>query len=116
MSKHLPTLSYAVLADAMAETFWAGSPVRWFVVGAMAVYAFVTTIAWTRTTWQTKSWASCLVLLAILAVSAWLPGGLTDGVRLLGLSTTRVLPLAIAAGVAVAGIVLARMPKIPAAA
>jgi len=49
----------------------------------------------------------------MLAVTAWLPGGLENGVRLLGLSTSTLLSLAVATGVAVAAVVLVRSARVP---
>ncbi len=104
---------YLLLADIAIETFWSGSPVRWWVAGAVAMYALASAALWTRVTWRTQATASAVVLMAIMATAAWFRDGLTNGVRVFGLSTTTVLSLAAGAGVALAAMVLARQPKLP---
>jgi hypothetical protein len=69
-----------------------------------------------RTAVIVLAWAAWLVPLSMLAVSAWLPGELTGGVDVLDLATSRVFPLVTAIGVAMAGIVLGRIPRMPGAA
>jgi transglutaminase-like putative cysteine protease len=107
------SLLFLLLADAALETFWSGSPVRWWVVGAVVVSVVGNALVWKRATWSTASSTSLFVLMAIVAVTAWLPGGLTNGVRLLGRSTATVLSLTCSAGVALATFVLVRQPRIP---
>jgi hypothetical protein len=105
-------LLFLLLADAALETFWSGSPVRWWVVGAVVVYAVASAFVWKRATWSAAGATSLLALMAIVALTAWLPGGLTNGVRVVGLSTATVLSLTCSAGIALATSVLVRQPWI----
>ena len=94
----LAIILYAALVDAAIETFLSGSPVRWWVAGAVALY-FALTLAlwrwdrprWERLGWSSRATAGFFVLLGVLTLTAWLHGGLTDGVRLLGQPTSTVL-------------------------
>src|ERR1700686_1295248 len=79
---------YIVVIDAAVETFLSGSPVRWWVVGVVATYLALSVGLWRyrRPLWQRMGWsasasASFFLLLGLLAFTAWLPGGLRDGVR-----------------------------------
>lgn len=106
---------YILLIDAAIETFVSGSPVRWWVAGVVAAYFALSFGLWRyrRSAWEHMSWAirateSFFLLLALLAFTAWLPGGLTDGIRLLGQPTSRVLSLLTAVVIALAGVSLAR--------
>jgi hypothetical protein len=107
---------YAVLLEAAVETVRTNAPVRLFVLASLGACTAAAAITWRNTTWSTKAWLAGFALIATFGVSAWLPGGLTDGVRLLGLPTIRALPLLAAAGVALAGAILMRVPKVPIAA
>jgi hypothetical protein len=103
------------LLDAVVETVWSGSPIRWWV--APPVIFFIAAILWL---WRPGgallrrtgpgSAASTLVggLLLLLAATAWLPGGQTDGVRMLGQPTAAVLAAAMAAAVALGVYVVVR--------
>lgn len=106
-------LAFAAVVESAVETLARGSPVRWWVVGIVTVYASATALCWRRTSWRTGTVASALVLPGMLAVTAWVPGGLENGVRLLGLSTSTLLSLAVASGVAVAAVVLVRSARVP---
>jgi transglutaminase-like putative cysteine protease len=105
--------AYAVLLESAIETFVRGSSVRWWVVAIAALYTGIAVVCWRRTSWPARAASSLLVLLGILAVTAWLPGGLENGVRLLGFSTSTLLSLAVATGVAVGAFVLVRGARIP---
>jgi len=103
------------LVDVAVETFWSGSPVRWWV--APPVIAFVVLSAWLwkpgglgakRWGWEGAAAWSAGGFLFLLAVTAWLPEGQTNGVRLLLQPTATVLTLVTAAAVVLAGFVLFR--------
>jgi transglutaminase-like putative cysteine protease len=106
----------ALIVDAAIETFWHGSPVRWTVMAIAAAYVLTSALIWRHSTHRAKLTVSTLACALILAVSAWLPGGLDDGVRLLGLSTSTVLSLAAAIGIAIGGLVIAADSRLPRAA
>jgi len=107
----LTVVLYALLADAAVETFLSGSPVRWGVAATVATYMALTVCLWrfggslwNRFEWSARASASFLVLLGLLAATAWLPDGLTSGLTVLGRPTEAVFAsftaLAILAGAA----------------
>lgn len=90
---------YALLVDAAVETWQSLSPVRWWVV--LPVAAFVSFSTWllgqhrsSRPSAATAIWFSFLVFLAILAITAGMPGGLTQGLTLASMPTSTVLSIA----------------------
>lgn len=103
------------LLDAVVETIWSGSPIRWWV--APPVVLFVALVVWL---WRPggallrrvgpASAAATLTggMLALLAITAWLPGGLTNGVRMAGQPTSTVLALLTCAAVVAAAVTLVR--------
>lgn len=107
-------LGGALLIDAAIETFLAGSSVRWWIVGAAVLYA-----AATVSLWRMRAEGSVLLavtvfgLLGLVAVTAWMPGGLTDGVRVLGQPTSRIMAALVAAGVTLAAMGLVRVRTVP---
>lgn len=109
----LAALAYAALLAAVVETFARGSVVRWWTVAIVAVYAGVTAVCRRRMSWRARSIASGLTLTGMLAITAWLPGGLENGVRLVGLSTSALLTLAAAAGVTIGILVVCGATRIP---
>jgi hypothetical protein len=109
----LAIVLYLALIDAAVETFLSGSPVRWWVVGAVAVYLAASVALWRyrQSTWQSIGWfarasTSFFLLLGLLVFTVWLPGGLADGVSLLGRSTSTLLLTVTAVAVAVSGMIL----------
>lgn len=116
----LAVILSALLIDAAVETFVNGSPVRWWVGGIVAAYVALAVFVWRRrpSVWQRIGWparasSSFFLLLALLTFTAWLPGGLSDGIRLLGQPTSRVLSLLTAAVIALAGASLVRLSWLP---
>jgi hypothetical protein len=114
---------YLVLLDAAVETVRSGSPVRWWVAGTVAAYFAAAAGVWQLRRprgrsfgWGTNASASFVVLLGLVAATAWLPGGVSVGVTAFGLPTPTLLEAVAAAGVALAGVVVVRVPWIPAAA
>jgi hypothetical protein len=103
----LPAFASAVVLESALETFAHGSPVRWWVAGVAAVYGGVTALCWRRTSWQARTISSLLMLAGMLAVTAWLPGGIEKGVRLFGLTTSTLLTWTAAIGVALGAVTLA---------
>jgi hypothetical protein len=111
----LAVIIVIALLDAVVETIWSGSPIRWWV--ALPVVFFIAVVLWL---WRPGgallgrtgpgSAASTLGsgLLLLLAATAWLPGGQTDGVRMLGQPTSTVLATAMAVVVALAVYIVVR--------
>ncbi len=107
----------ALLADAAVETYIAGAPVRWWVVGAAIAYAAVTAATLRmRVGWRAQLTIALLAALGLIAATAWRPDGLADGIRLLGEPTTVVLSTLTAVALLVATIVVMRATMIPLAA
>jgi len=111
---------YIAVIDAAVETFLSGSPVRWWVVGAVAVYLAASVGLWRyhrslrqRMGWSGRASASFFLLLGLLAFTVWLPGGLTDGIRVVGQSTSRVLSLFTSVVIVLAGVSLVRLSWLP---
>src|SRR5690349_15992738 len=98
MATALLLLAYAILLDAAVETFMVRSPIRWWIVLPILGYFAVSALIWRArpTLWQridrrTLAIASALFLLALVAWTTWLPGGLSDGVRAVRQPTSTVL-------------------------
>ena len=103
--------------DAAIETFSAGSVVRWWAVLAAAIYAAVTALTWRRQlSWQNRLTIAAVGLVGLVAATAWAPGGLTDGIRIAGQPTARVVSMLAALGVGLAGLALLRTTGLPVAA
>jgi hypothetical protein len=116
----LAILFYALLVDATVETFLSGSPVRWWTTVTIAGYAALTIAiwrawpsAWARFDWGRRATASLFLVLGLLAVSAWLPGGLSDGVTLLRQPMSTVLSLVTAFAIALAAFNIIRFGFVP---
>lgn len=109
----LAVLLYLLLLDAAFETFWNKSPVKWWVATVVVLYLGGSLAVWWREhplwqryTWAAKATASFFVLIGLLAFTVWMPGGLTQGLTLLGLSTPTLLSLVTIAAIAFSAIIL----------
>jgi len=71
---------------------------------------------WNRFSWGEKSAASFLLLLCMMAFTAWLPDGLSNGIIILRQPTPMIFAAVSAAAVAYGGYLLATMSVMPAAA
>jgi hypothetical protein len=116
----LAIVLYLAIADAAVETLLRDSPLRWWIAGAAALYLVLCAGVWRlmpklwrRLNWVDQAGLSLVVLLALMSVTAWMPGGLDQGLNLLGQPTAIVLALVSAAVVALSGIFLARLPFVP---
>jgi transglutaminase-like putative cysteine protease len=109
-----------LLLDAGIETLRSSAPMRWWLGPGALAAVVLSVVAWrpggrlhVRWGWTGAAWWSAGAVLALLTVSAWLPGGSVDGVRLLGHSTTTVLSVASALAVALAGSSIVRVRAVP---
>jgi hypothetical protein len=109
----LAMILYVALAVAAIETFYRGSPVKWLVGIVVAVYLGGSFALWwrghplwQRFGWATKAWASVFVLVGLLALTVWLPGGISNGLTLFTLSTSTLLSLVTATASVFSGIIL----------
>jgi hypothetical protein len=116
----LAWLFYLMLADASMETFLSGSAVRWWVAGSVLLYFGIVIALWRAlpSRWQSLEWPtratfSFMLLLGLLALTAWLPGGLRDGMRLVGQPTSRVFSLLTIAAIVLAAISVLRLSWLP---
>jgi len=103
------------LVDIAIETYWSRSPIRWWVAPPAIIYAAASIWLWRPGAWAAKRWGwegaaawSGGGLLLLLAVTAWLPDGRSNGVRLLLQPTASVLTAVAAAAVILATFMLVR--------
>ena len=116
----MAALAHVALVSATFEMLRSGSPVRWWVLGIVLAYLagllaacrFVP-VVWKRVTTTALATSGGGLLLGLLAVTAWLPGGTENGVRLLGQSTATLLAAVSAVAVAVAGFSLLKLRALP---
>jgi hypothetical protein len=108
-------LAHLALIDAAIETIWSGSPLRWWVAPGLLVFAALSAWLWRpgggllkRYGPATAAATPVMGFLAVLAITAWLPGGQATGVRMFLQPTPRLLTAALALVVLLAGIVLFR--------
>lgn len=111
----LAILLYILLIDVAVEAYLSRSLVQWWawVSGAVAAYLLLNAVLWRRLNWATQATLSWFVLLGLVVSSAWLPGGLTQGVTLVFQPTSTVLSALTALAILLAGIGLARLKFIP---
>jgi hypothetical protein len=104
----LAAITYAILLESTLETMAHRSPVRWWLVGILVTYGAATAVSWRWTSWRVRTIASSFVLAATITITAWVPGGLDDGLRFLGLSTSALLCVEAVCGVTLAALVIVR--------
>lgn len=112
----LAIIGHLALLDAAVETFWNGSPLRWSVVPVTLAFLALSLWMWRpggkllrRFGPGGAATTSVGGLLALLAATAWLPGGQVDGVRLLLQQTPTVLTLASLMAVLLATLVIVQV-------
>ena len=79
----LTGLSWLLLLDAAVETFLAGAPVRWIVGATVAAYLAFSWLVRRRLPLGMRASLSLVVLLGLLAFSAWRPDGTSVGIVML---------------------------------
>ena len=111
----LAIVGYVALLDAAVETFVSGSPLRWWVGGPLVAFVALNVWLWRpggallRRFGPGAAAATAIGgVLLLLAATAWLPGGQTDGVRMLGQPTSTVLVATLAAILILATYVIVR--------
>ena len=87
----LAVLLYLLIADAAVETILSGSPLQWVVLGTVVGYFIVSAALWRYLSSPASAAASVVLVLALVAGTAWLPGGLTQGMAMLRQPTSTVL-------------------------
>ena len=105
-----PIAFCVLLIDAVVETYVSGSSVRWFLltVATTALIILVYRLHHSQTQPLNRSRFArprvlFLVALGLVALTAWLPGGVTGGIRILGQSTSTVLSVVTLGATAAAG-------------
>ncbi len=109
----LAILLYLVLVDAALDTFLSGSPVRWSIGGSVAGYIGLSVLLWRRLGWAAKAEISLFVAFGLLAITAWLPQGLSHGMTVLRQPTSTVLAVVTTLVMLFAGLRLVRLRFIP---
>ncbi len=88
------------------------SPIRWPLSAVLITYAGFTALLWRRIGYPAKARISVLVLLSLIALSAWWLGSVdaSGGVAVMSLSAPRLAGLALVAGFGLAAWMLASIP------
>ncbi len=115
----LALLAHLALLDAAVETFWSGSPLRWWISPALIVFAALSVYMWRpggsllrRLGPAGAAGTPVLGFIALLAATAWVPAGQDSGVRVFLQSTATLLIVGVAAAVLLAAIVLIRQAAV----
>ena len=109
----LAVLLYLLLADAGVETLLSRSPGQWVILGTVAVYFVASAALSPHLSWATRAAGAMLLLLALGAETAWLPGGLSQGLMLLRQPTSTVLAALTAGGILLAAVIVAGWRFVP---
>src|SRR5437870_1460287 len=119
----LAVFLYLLIADAAVETILTQSPVQWVVLGTVVGYFIVSAAIWRYLSWSTRAAASLLLLLGLVAGTAWLPGspgvvqyagrGLTQGIVMLRQPTSTVLEGVTAGAILLGAVIMAGWRFVP---
>jgi len=109
----LAILLYFLLADAVVETILKQSPVQWIVLGTVVGYFILSAALWRYMSWSARATASILVVLALVAGTAWLPDGLTHGITLLRQPTDTILAAVTGLALLLAILILVQWKFVP---
>ena len=116
----LAVIAHVVLVSAAIETVRSQAPARWWVLASVGAYLSGLVAmwraapgVWKRATPAVLATTGSGVFLALLAVTAWLPGGSVAGLRVFGLSTSTLLAGVSAVAVGFAGVSLLRLRLLP---
>jgi hypothetical protein len=109
----LALVAHLALLDAAVETFWSGSPLRWWICPALVLFTALSVWLWrpggrllSRFGLAPAASTPVMGLVALLAVTAWLPGGHDSGLRMLMQPSGRLITSVLAAGVLLAAVAL----------
>jgi hypothetical protein len=108
-------LLYLLLLDAAVETWLAGSSARWIVAAAVTAYLVLSALLRRRLAGGMRAALSLVVMLALLAFSAWRPAGAHSGIVMLRQAPGTVLTGVTALAILLAVWTLARAAFLPAA-
>jgi len=104
---------FGLLIDAVVETFLSESSLRWYLAALVALYLVLNGVLWRRLHRATMAAGSVLAIVVTVAVSAWLPGGMSSGLVALGQPTDTVLSFITITAMAFALFGILRMQFIP---
>ncbi|MBE3072685.1 MAG: hypothetical protein IMZ67_06885, partial [Acidobacteria bacterium] len=81
-----------LLLETAVETFWHGSPIRWWVLAAVACWALLMVPAALFLGWGGRLWLTVLALMGLVVFAVWRVGAAADpALAVLTLSLPRVL-------------------------
>ena len=116
----LAIVLYLAIADAAVETFLRESPLRWWISGAAVLYLALCVAVWRlmpklwrRLNWANQAALSLLVLFALMSATAWVPGGLEQGLTLAGHPASALLAIMSAAVIVFSAVFLSRLRFLP---
>jgi hypothetical protein len=109
--------AHLALLDAAVETFWSGSPIRWWIAPAAVLFTVISVWLWRpgaalarRAGWGGAATWSVAGLALLCAASAWMHDGQSAGLQMFRLPTTSLLVGLVAIAVVLASLVLMRLP------
>ncbi|HVB36902.1 MAG TPA: hypothetical protein VND92_00125 [Vicinamibacterales bacterium] len=103
-------LLYALAIEATVESVWRGSPLRWWLVGALLVYLALTTFNWKMLRPMVRLFASLLYLLGIIVFAVFeLGAGSNTGLWVAGLGLDRLMLLVVAVSIGITAWLLLRI-------
>jgi hypothetical protein len=100
---------WGLFLDAAVETFVSGSSLRWLVVAIVAVYPLLSGILWRRLGWAGMAGGLVIAMVLTVALSAWLPGGLSHGIVALHQPSAVVLSATTIIAIALAGFTVVQL-------
>jgi hypothetical protein len=111
----LAILLYVLLADMAVETVLSKSPspIQLTILGGVFIYSILSAALWRYVSWHTRAVASTILLFALAAGTAWLPGGLTRGITMLQQPTSAVLAGVTGVVILLAAVILAQWRFVP---
>jgi len=98
-----------LLLETAVETFWRGSPIRWFVLAVVACWALLMVPAALFLEWGGRLWLTVLAAVGLVVFAVWRVGSASDSALIVAtLSLPRVLAGLCAAAVLLAVLLLLR--------
>ncbi len=103
-------LLYALALEATVESIWRGSPLRWWLVGALAIYLAFTAFNWRVLKPMVRLFTSLLYLLGIIVFAVFELGAANDtGLWVAGLGLDRLMLLVVAVSIVITAWLLLRI-------
>ncbi|MDE3154761.1 MAG: hypothetical protein KGN76_06640 [Acidobacteriota bacterium] len=103
-------LLYALALEATVESIWRGSPLRWWLVGALAIYLAFTAFNWKVLSPMVRLFTSLLYLLGVIVFAVFELGAASDtGLWVAGLGLQRLMLLVVAVSIGITAYLLLRI-------